>query len=334
MVRRKIGRQSWQNLHADTVMSEITKVLNSNETIPVDEHLLVTVGSIDLPKGGSWSGNKLAVTSLFGPNNTLKRKKSVLYVENDNDLCLPIAIGLCFMKICKKVSADSWSHLIGNDSNTITDHVIQHRIVPKHYYGNLLKKSRRKYQTEMATWLCKRAGVPVDRYLGLNDIEPFETLLDVNINVVSSRVGNKFVRVSKEDTEKSSLYLYHVETENEKHWHGIGNIQGFFSASYFCHLCLKPYQNKDEHTCAISCDVCLHNDCPKTEMQVGCRFCGRVCRSLACFERHRVGKMLRKDRLPPACELWHQCRKCALNCRLLNVTLSYTYVENGNVLAV
>ena len=302
--------QSWQNLHADTVMSEITKVLNSNETIPVDEHLLVTVGSIDLPKGGSWSGNKLAVTSLFGPNNTLKRKKSVLYVENDNDLCLPIAIGLCFMKICKKVSAESWSHLIGNDSNTIMDHVIQHRTVPKHYYGNLLKKSRRKYQTEMATWLCKRAGVPVDRYLGLNDIEPFETLLDVNINVVSSRVGNKFVRVSKEDTEKSSLYLYHVETENEKHWHGIGNIQGFFSASYFCHLCLKPYQNKDEHTCAISCDVCLHNDCPKTEMQVGCRFCGRVCRSLACFERHRVGKMLRKDRLPPACELWHQCRKC------------------------
>lgn len=39
--------QSWDNLNADTVISEITKVLNSNETIPVDEHLLVTVGSID-----------------------------------------------------------------------------------------------------------------------------------------------------------------------------------------------------------------------------------------------------------------------------------------------
>lgn len=36
--------QSWENLNADAVMSEITKVLNSNETIPVDEHLLVTVG--------------------------------------------------------------------------------------------------------------------------------------------------------------------------------------------------------------------------------------------------------------------------------------------------
>lgn len=108
--------QSWQNLNADRVMSGITKVLNSNETLSVDENLLVTVGTIDLPKGGSWSGNKLSVTSLFGPNNCLMKKKSVLYVENDNNLCLPIAIGLCFLKTCKKVDAESWSRLTGNDA--------------------------------------------------------------------------------------------------------------------------------------------------------------------------------------------------------------------------
>lgn len=82
-----VSLQSWGNLNVDTVTSEITKVLNSNETIPIDEHLLVAVGSIDVLKGGSWSGNKLDVTSLFGPNNSLKKKKSVLYVENDNNLC-------------------------------------------------------------------------------------------------------------------------------------------------------------------------------------------------------------------------------------------------------
>lgn len=48
--------QPLQNLDADTVMSEITKVLNSNETLSVGEHLLVTVGSIDLPKGGGGVG--------------------------------------------------------------------------------------------------------------------------------------------------------------------------------------------------------------------------------------------------------------------------------------
>lgn len=98
--------------------------------------------------------------------------------------------------------------------------------------------------------------LPVDRYLGLNDIVPFETLLNVSINVVSSRVGNKFIRVKPEDVQLTRLYLYHVETENEKHWHGIGNIQVFFNCTYFCHTCLKPYQNKDKHICETSCDMC------------------------------------------------------------------------------
>lgn len=66
--------QSWETLNSDTVMGEITKVLNSNESLQVDENLLVTVGSIDMPKGGS----KLPVTSLFGPRNSVERKKIAL----------------------------------------------------------------------------------------------------------------------------------------------------------------------------------------------------------------------------------------------------------------
>jgi hypothetical protein len=38
--------QSWENLNADTVLSEVTKVLNSNENIKDNEGLMVTVGSI------------------------------------------------------------------------------------------------------------------------------------------------------------------------------------------------------------------------------------------------------------------------------------------------
>lgn len=158
-------------------------------------------------------------------------------------------------------------------------------------------------------WLCARAGVPNDRYLGLNDIEPFEALLDVCINVVSSRVGNKFVRVT-EDQEKPRLYLYHVDTETEKHWHGIASIQGFFKTSYFCHTCLKPYKDKSKHTCATSCEICLHDHCPETEFQIGCRTCGRICRSKACFERHRKQRVVKKQSYPPPCDLFHQCKKC------------------------
>lgn len=150
--------------------------------------------------------------------------------------------------------------------------------------------------------------MPNDRYLGLNDIEPFEALLDVCINVVSSRVGNKFVRVT-EDQEKPRLYLYHVDTETEKHWHGIASIQGCFKTSYFCHTCLKPYKDKSKHTCATSCEICLHDHCPETEFQIGCRTCGRICRSKACFERHRKQRVVKKQSYPPPCDLFHQCKK-------------------------
>lgn len=66
--------QSWEHLNADVVMEEITKVLNSNESLPVDENMIVTVGSIDIPKGGG-NPKKLPITSLFGPKNSIKRKK-------------------------------------------------------------------------------------------------------------------------------------------------------------------------------------------------------------------------------------------------------------------
>lgn len=59
----------------------------------------------------------------------------------------------------------------------------------------------------MALELCHKACVPTDGYLGLNYIDRFETLLGVNMQVVSSRVGNKFVRV-RENTHKTNLYLY------------------------------------------------------------------------------------------------------------------------------
>lgn len=67
--------QSWETLNADAVMSEIVKVLNSNESLPIDESLLVTIGSIDLPKGGG-NPRKLPITSLFGPKNSTERKKN------------------------------------------------------------------------------------------------------------------------------------------------------------------------------------------------------------------------------------------------------------------
>lgn len=135
--------QAWETLNADVVMSEITKVLNSNESLSVDENLLVTIGSIDLPKGGG-NSRKLPITSLFEPQNSVESKKSLFHVQNDNNLCLAISIGLCFLKTCQKVDANAWSQMMGDNSEQMLDFVLKHHTVSKTYYDNVLKTSRKK----------------------------------------------------------------------------------------------------------------------------------------------------------------------------------------------
>jgi hypothetical protein len=135
--------QSWENLNADVAMSEITKVLNSNESLPVDENLLVTIGSIDLPKGGG--NRKLRITSLFGPKNSVERKRSLFHVQNDNNLCMAISIGLCYLKTCKKVDSDAWKNLVGgrfrNDVGPCHQALHCPQVLLQQYLENIEKKN-------------------------------------------------------------------------------------------------------------------------------------------------------------------------------------------------
>lgn len=102
-----IPLQKWDNLNADTVMDGITKDLNSNEELVVDDSMSVTIASITFPKG---SGGGLPITSLFGHQNSLSRKRSIFEAYEDG-MCLPIAIGLCYPKTCKKVGAREWKQM-------------------------------------------------------------------------------------------------------------------------------------------------------------------------------------------------------------------------------
>ncbi|KAK3104527.1 hypothetical protein FSP39_004180, partial [Pinctada imbricata] len=193
--------------------------------------------------------------------------------------------------------------LTSNDQGCRLDQILKYKTVPKRYYQHLLDKKRKKLRTDLALYLCRSAGVPTTRYLGLNDIPNFEQPLNVNIFVISSKVGDKFVRIANND-ERPNLYLYHIETETEQHWHGIANIQEFFKGKFFCKTCQQPYNRKQHHSCETSCEVCLDQNCRITKNQMSCRSCGRLCRSQACFNRHKDKRNSKKKAYPS------QCRTC------------------------
>ena len=290
-------------IDGSTVMDEITKVLQSNEELSVYDCCTITVGRIDIP---SARGRKLPITVLSGENNSLHRKQSIISMPSDN-LCMPMAIAVCFMKLCTLLSPDEWKTLTKDDQGSMIDKVLKHKSTPKWYYKHVVDKSRPEC-TAFAKRLCELVGLSCQRACNIRDIELFETLLDLQILVISSKLGNKFIRVGDNHPDKKKIFLYLMEDCN--HFAAIVSITGFFSRPYFCHTCLKPYTDRDKHSCEKTCSVCCTSDCILTDNPMTCRSCNRTCRSMECFQRHGERKRMRKMLILSECEKRYQCRTC------------------------
>ena len=87
-------------------MGTIEKVLNSHQNLAVDESLDISIGSVDLPKGGA----RRRITKIKGKNNSLQLKKSVITIENDDQLCMARAIGVSWAKL-KRYTKEEWSEI-------------------------------------------------------------------------------------------------------------------------------------------------------------------------------------------------------------------------------
>ena len=76
--------QPWDRLNVDIVMGQIEKVLNSRQELTVNESFEIKIRRIDLPKGST----RQPLTSLQGDKNSIKIKKLIMTLENDNQLCM------------------------------------------------------------------------------------------------------------------------------------------------------------------------------------------------------------------------------------------------------
>ena len=297
----------WDDLNANTLMETIEKVLNSHENLSIDDSFDITVGSIELPKGGA----RCRIKRLEGTDNSLERKRSIVTKVNNDQLCMARAISVSWANL-KRCSAAEWKDIAqSRGSKTNLDLILEHRKVSESHYTHL-RIHGRKEQTDLAKAFSRLAGVQLNRPASLSDIPAFEDVLGVRIMVVSARLGNKFITTASTD-ERPCIYVYLVD---DQHFHSLVSITGFFSSTLFCSQCLKHYEKPEEHRCDTRCIICKRQNCPKTKSTVKCNECHMECRSKDCFQDHKKipvykrGSKKGQERGPSQCQKWWKCPIC------------------------
>ena len=162
-----IPLQPWDEINADVVMGTIEKLLNSNQNLSVDESFDITIGSMDLLKDSG--GPRRRITKLKGKNNSLQLKKSVITIENDDQLCMARAIGVSWAKL-KRCTKEEWSEITKNrQKKSNLQLILEHQRVPESYYKDLTKKNLKEQQM-LAVAISQLVEVSMDRPASLNDV--------------------------------------------------------------------------------------------------------------------------------------------------------------------
>ena len=241
----------WQ-LTPERVFSQIERVIQSNQDFRLNDTVMVDMIHVVEPQG---SGRKRTVLDI---GEVLHKKKTIITIQNNDDLCLARALVVAIAKIEKD---------------------------PK--YKSLVNP-RGRAQERKARELHEAANVPLGP-CGIPEAEMFQNhLANYEINIVSADHDNSIIYPPKPTTTKAkSIYLY----LHGGHYDVITSMPGFLGRSYFCHKCKLGYDHTLDHLCEGMCKSCRSFECVVND-PVECEQCNRWFKSKVCYDRHKepVGK--------------------------------------------
>ena len=265
-------------LTTERVFSHVQRVVQSNRDFRLNDTVSVDVIRVEAPQG---SGRKKP-RSIVNVREYLHKKKSIITIQNNDDLCLARALVVAIAKV-------------ENASN----------------YDYLRKDDR--VQGKKARELHTAANVPLGP-CGIPEVELFQKYLtNYEINIVSGNHNNSTIYSPQPSTANNvtPIYLY----LHENHYDVITKMPGFLNESYFCHTCKHVYDNKIEHLCTVMCKSCRGYNCIPGE-PLSCNECNRWFKSKACYDRHKepVGNAR------SVCQGIKKCLKCgkSMHVRKLN----------------
>ena len=261
-----------QELTTEKVLSHVEKVVQSNDEFRLNNTVSIDLIHVEMPQG---SGRRKRDTVDI--RDYLKKKKSIIPINNKDDLCLARAVVVSIARIEKD---PRYARITRPDSCV---------------------------QRERAFDLHEAANVPLGP-CGLNEVELFEQhLVNYQIIVVSGDNNNSIIYPrqppANPDPEKS-IYLYY----QANHFDVITSLPGFLNRNYFCHRCHKPYDHTTDHMCKEMCHSCRGFDCVLQGDGIMCNECDRVFKNQACYDRHKQQPINGGGRT--VCEVIRKCPEC------------------------
>ena len=165
-------------------------------------------------------GGKRSKRSEVNLGKHLEKKRYIVRIRNDDDLCMAQALVVAKAKL---------------------DNDPQYKYVADH---------QKPMQTRLARELHQNAGVPL-RPCGIEQAKQFQAYLtEYQINIVSKEYEKKIIYAGPKKDKKIYLYMHN------NHYDVITKMPGFFARNYYCHACKKVFSHLENHVCRNECKCC------------------------------------------------------------------------------
>ena len=273
-----------EELTTEKVLSHVEKVVQSNEEFRLNDTVNIDIIRVAMPQG---SGRSKVKRQTLNIRDYLKQKKSIITINNKDNLCLARALVVSIARIEKD---PRYTRIIRADSSV---------------------------QRERAFDLHEAANVPLGP-CGLKEVDLFQHyLVNYQIIVVSGDQGNAIIyppHPPANPNPEKSIYLYY----QANHYDVITKLPGFLNTSYFCHACHKGYDHTTEHLCDGMCQSCRGFGCTIEDNGITCQQCDRLFKNQTCYDRHKQEPINGGGRT--VCEAVRKCPKCkkSMDVRRLN----------------
>ena len=256
-------------LTPERVFSQIERVIQSNRDFRLNDTVVVDIIHVKAPQGSGRSKR-----TILNIKDFLHKKRSIITIRNNDNLCLARALVVAIAKIDKD---------------------------PK--YKQMVNPEVFKIQEKKARELHEAANVPSGP-CGIPEVELFQKYLtNYEINIVSGNHDNSIIYPPKPSTNNNvtPIYLY----LHDNHYDIITSMPGFLSDVYFCHKCRRSYSHKLGHLCPGMCKSCRSYNCVVND-PMECNECNRWFKSKACYDCHKESV----DGARSVCEGIKKCGEC------------------------